>query len=77
MERQAIPRTLKETSTIKPAKEFVALWDKYLEENPELTYKKNKKYMMFIKAVAKHNFTQKGIKDIYVAHNMAIHFFTE
>lgn len=75
--RKAIPRTLKETAVIKPAKEFLDLWNKYMDENKELSYPKNKKYMMFIKTLAKHNYMQKGIEDIYVAHNEAVDFFTE
>lgn len=75
--RKAIPRTLKETAVIKPAMEFNVLWNKYMDENPELAFKKNKKYMMFIKTIAKHNYMQKGIEDIYVSHNAAVDFFTE
>jgi hypothetical protein len=77
MEQKAIPRSLKEISVMKPAKEFDKAWKKYLFEHRELTHKKHKKYMLFINALAKRNFTQAGILDINVAHNEAIDFFTE
>jgi len=75
--RTTIPRTLKEMAVMKPDKRFISLWKKYLSENKELTYKKNAEYKLFINAIAKYNYTQKGIEDIYVAHNQAIGFFTE
>lgn len=75
--RKAIERSLTETAVMQAAPEFEKAWKKYMKENKELGYKDNKKYMLFIKALAKHNFTQKGIEDIYVAHNEAIDFFTE
>lgn len=77
IERKAIPRTLQEIGAMKMAPEFRKQWQIYMAENKELSYKKNKKYMLMINAIAKRNFTQDGELDIYKAHNQAIDLFTE